>query len=229
MNGPTVKQKNLLLLGGIAGISVGVFVLTFAFIAGNIQTGFVAAVYTGESVRPWIDNVIQNPNLARFSIISLTIGFGAIFVGGFSLFQLIDQPYWQKYLGMSGYSIGVPLAAVNFMERFSLQYQLITLSKYRPELLENIEPLVMLKLQEWQFTGEYFGPFFVVFLGTTFMSWAAVKDGILPKWLFYWAGLCSAFWISYLLFPSFSLAQLGAGPLHMLWFFVTGIVLLRKR
>ena len=225
------SRKEFLVLGGIAGICVGIFVLTFAVIATKLKIGFVPAVYRGESIEYWIQNVVNNPTTSMLVVASLTVGFGAMLVGGFSFFKLINGNYWQKYLGLSGYIIGVPAAVYNFIERLSLQYQIIVLSKNKPDILDQIELHSRISLQEWQFTGEYVGPFFVVFMGTTFMAWAAKRDNLLPNWLCYWAFTCGALTILHLFklkVSAFEIAALGAGPLHMLWFFVTGIVLLRK-
>ena len=225
------SKRKIMILGGIAGISVGIFVLTFAFIGGAHDLAFVHGVSTGEPIDYFLRNILEHPQLSMFIVSSLAIGFGSMYVAGFCLYHLISTTYWQKYLAVAGYTIGIPVAIYNFLERLAFQNQLILLSEKKPDILNEIELHARLTFQEWEFTGNFVGPFFVVLIGTTFMAWAAFKDGLLPNWLCYWGmgcGIATVLFFGHYAFPMLAIASLGAGPLHMLWFFVTGVVLLRK-
>jgi hypothetical protein len=166
-----------------------------------------------------------------FIIASITIGFGSMYVGAFCLYNLIAAANWQKYLALAGYTVGIPAVIYNFLERISFQNQLILLSENNPNLLNDIELHARLTFQEWEFTGIYLGTFFIVMIGTTFMAWAALKSDLLPRWLCYWGmgcGIMALIFHGHHFIPVLGIAGLGAGPLHMLWYFVTGVVLLRK-
>ncbi|MCB1025927.1 MAG: DUF4386 family protein, partial [Acidobacteria bacterium] len=224
-------QTDLLAVGGIAGICVGIFVLSFAITADNIGIAFVPEVYTGESIDYWIANVLANPFLSRFLIALIMIGFGAMFISGFALFRLLGE-HWQKYVALAGYMIGIPSAIFVFMTRLTMTHQLIVLSSKQPELAKELKLHLILMLQNWHFTAEFVGPVFIVVIGTSFMAWAAKKEKFLPAWLCYWAFLCGILSILYFLkfdYPFLKIAGLGGGPLHMLWFFALGVVLLRRR
>ena len=227
----TKSKRDLMILGGFAGICVGVFVLTFAFVGGYYEIDFVHGVSRGESIDYFLRNILDHPRISMFIIASIIIGFGSMYVGAFCLFNLIGAAYWQKYLAFAGYTLGISAAIYNFLERLAFQNQLIVLSKNNPEILNDIDLHARLSFQKWEFTGIYIGVVFVVLIGTTFMSWAALKDGLLPKWLCYWGigcGIATVLFFGHYAIPILAIAGLGAGPLHMLWFLVMGIVLLRK-
>jgi hypothetical protein len=219
-------------LGGVAGIGVGVFVVGFALSADSVGTAFAPQVYQGGSVQPWIDNVVASPEVAMASLASACIGFGAMLVAAMSLVVLIRSGSWQKYLALSGYLIGVPVAISTFHSRLSLQQQIIVLAKNQPDLLPQLELAARIELQRFHLAAEYLGPFFIVLAGTPFLAWAARREGLLPGWLLWWAVGCALLTVVDFFErgnPAFAIAGLGAGPLHMLWFLAMGIVLLVGR
>jgi hypothetical protein len=85
-------------------------------------------------------------------------------------------------------------------------------------------------MHEYNLINFAFGPFFIIIIGNTFMALAALKSKALPEWLCYWAffnGSLLFLGMFSVLFPILRFAQIG-GPITMLWFLTTGIILLKK-
>lgn len=224
-------KKHLHILGGISGICVGVFVLSFAFIATSHELAFVKDLGSPESVDRWLQNLYANYELFVLAIIFLILGFGSIFISAFSVFNILGENDWRKYLSISGYIIGIPFAISNFTSFLSKGIQLKTMREADLDLGSSIYAVVLFELRESNITATVTGPLFVVVLGTAFMAWAAKRAEFLPAWLCYWGMACGVMAVLYhfrVWLPFLSITGLGAGPLHMLWFFVAGIVLLVK-
>ncbi|MDX1418630.1 MAG: hypothetical protein R3181_01580 [Rubricoccaceae bacterium] len=223
--------RRLYTLAGVAGIMVGVFVLSFAFVATGAGIAFAPEVHEGGSIAYWIDNVVANPGLWKVAMFCITVGFGSMFVSGFAWFNILGPERWQKYVSLSGYVIGIPMAITTFMDYHALMQQ-IAVTQQGGVVPESLALQANLSVESWWLVSSLYGPSFVVVLGTGFLSWSLLKEERLPDWLCYWGMACGVMFILYLFHgyvPFLEVFSTGAGPLHMLWFAVMGIVTLRNR
>ncbi|MCB0466380.1 MAG: DUF4386 family protein [Aequorivita sp.] len=223
-------NSHLLKLGGIAGIVAGLCVLSFALISQIKGILFTPEVFDGKSIEPWLQHLNESPQLVKLIPILPIIGFSCMLVFGIVLYQKIEEKTWQKSLALVGYLIGVPIAVSTFVSHFSFVNELLSFSTTTPEMINQIQVLAAFKMHHYMTINFAIGPLFIIVIGNSFMAWAALKAGILPKWVCYWAffngsliflGIISVF------FPIFRLSQIG-GPLTMLWFLTSGIILIRK-
>ncbi len=224
------KQQVLQRLAGIAGICVGLCIISFAMISDSKGILFFPDIYKGESIEPWLQNIRDNAQLARIIMILPIIGFSAILVAGVALFQWIKPSSWQKNLGLAAYVIGVPMVVSMMISHLSLRNYLIVLFENGGMLGDQLELQVSLQLHHWMIVNDFFGPFFVIAIGTSSMAYAALQAKFLPKWLCYWGlfngGMMGLSFLAVII-PAFQFASFAA-PLHMLWFFVMGVILLRR-
>jgi hypothetical protein len=90
--------------------------------------------------------------------------------------------------------------------------------------------VVTAELHRFMLVNFAVGPFFIIVVGNTCMSIAAARARALPRWLCAWGainGAIMALGIGSIRWPALEAAQVG-GPLTMLWFMTTGIVLLKR-
>jgi hypothetical protein len=226
----SLTNSRLLRFGGIAGIIAGLCILTFFIVSESLGFMFTPEVLTGGSITPWMDRINENSQLARLLSVLPIVGFSSMLVIGLTLFLNINDHSWQKYLAIVGYLIGVPIVVATFVSHLSLVNQLITLSAQGSELNAQIQIFTAFKMHHFMIINFAIGPFFIIILGNSFIAWAALKSGLLPKWLCYWAffnGSLILIGIFSVFFPALQFAQIG-GPLTMLWFITTGVVLFKK-
>ena len=223
-------DKGLLRMAGIAGILVGVFILTFAIVGESNKILFFDPVFEGGSVEPWIRNIQASPSLARFITVLPILGFSCMFVVSVVLYRYIPENSWQKNLSIVGYAIGVPVAVVTFASHLSLIDEVLLLYGGSEAMDGRLEAIASVRLYYFGVINHVIGPFFVVIIGTSMMAWAALKKGTLPKWICIWLMSCGAlvsisfigFWV-----PVLRVTGIAA-PLHMLGFFMLGVILLRR-
>ena len=223
-------NASLLRLGGIAGIVPGLCVLSFALTSEINGLLFTPEVFEGASVNPWIQTLLEKPQLARSLPILPIIGFASMLIFGIVLYQLIGEKSWQKNLALVGYLIGVPVVVTAFVSQFSFINELITLATNNIEIGTQIQLLASFKMHDYMLINFAIGPFFIIIIGNSVIAWAALKAKVLPKWLCYWAlfnGSLILLGMLSVMFPMLRFAQIG-GPLTMLWFLTTGILLLKK-
>lgn len=226
-----IANKELLTLGGAASVCVGLFILSFAILSESKGIFFVPEVYSGGSFDHWIQNVKANPAFVKGIMLLPIFGFSSILIAGIALYQMIAENSWQKNLAIGAYAIGVPFIVSIMMSQHALLNQIRLLNMDGDQLSDTLRYQISLDLYRWMAVNDFAGPFFVVVIGTGCMAWAALRVGLLPKWLCYWAffnaGLLVISFFSFV-FPPLVSASFGA-PLHMIWFIVTGITLLRRR
>ena len=226
----TTFSSSLLWMAGIAAILAGVFIISFAGIASSNNLFFYLEVLEGGSVVPWIQNVQASPSVAGFIMALPILGFSCFLIVAIVLYQYIRETSWQKNLSLGSYLIGVPVTIVMWILQLSLMnYVLLNYGK-SPEMNVHIEGLASYLLYFFHVTNEIFGPLLIIVLGASMMAWAALKAGVLPKWLCYWAIACGALLLlSFLsvINPAFRILSFAA-PLHMLWFIVLGVILIRR-
>ncbi|MGB4843701.1 MAG: DUF4386 family protein [Ferruginibacter sp.] len=231
MNDPHSELRNLhlLRLAGITAIAGGLLIPIFAAISGSQGVFFVPEIYTNGSVEYWIQNLGAHKGLVKWSMILFIFGFSCIILTGFILFKVLPKNSWQKYLSVMAYAVGgiiiLPMMAfhqstINYINSIAAAGEFTT---------AQIQQLTGAEIYRWMLINQYFGPLFVVVLGTGLMAWAMLKTRLIPKWFCY-----IAFTISGLLLLSFfndfipDLSVLGnAAPLHMIWFVILGIFLLK--
>ncbi len=220
----------MLLTAGIAGILVGVFILTFAVVADGNNIFLFDDVFSGASVEPWIQNVLASPNLSKFIMLLPVAGFSCMFVVAIVLYQYIPENSWQKNLSLAGYAIGVPVAVVVFMSQLSLMNEILLLYGKSPAMDVQLQALSSVRLHFFNLSNLIIAPVFIIICGTGMMAWAALKADALPKWICIWWMVCTVLvFISFggLWFPVLRIAGLGA-PLHMLGFLMAGVILLKR-
>lgn len=225
-----IKHQGLQGLAAIASICVGLFIISFALLSDSKGILFFPDIYKGESIESWVQSIRENAQLARIIMILPVIGFSSILVAGVTLFQLIKPSSWQKNLALASYVIGVPVVVSMMISHLSLRNYLIVLFETGGVLSDQLELQVSLQLHHWMIVNDIFGPLFVVVIGTSFMAWSALQAKFLPKWLCYWGlfnGVMMCLSFLFVVIPAFQFASFAA-PLHMLWFFVLGLVLLRR-
>ena len=227
----SIKNPQLLTLGGISGILTGIFILTFAIASDLNGVFFIPEIYTGDSINSWILNLESNRNFASWHITLMIFGFASMLLTGFILYQIIPENNWQKNLSIISYAIGGAIVFPSIASHQSLENYIIGLMDKGEYTTNQIQEIVGSRVHTWMTVNDYFGPLFIIVLGTGLMSWALRKAGIIPKWFFIWAII-----VSLSLFLSFfrgfvpALANLGNfAPLHMIWFSILGILLLRFR
>lgn len=219
-----MQSRMIVRVGGLAGIGVGLFILPFAAIDGIIGGLFAPEVLCGASGADWLAHIPSHPFLARIAITLPILGFSFMLVVGVTLYRLIADKHWGALLGLVGYLIGVPLAISTFVSATSLVWTVLGGS------IAYTVPIVTAELHRFMLINFAISPFFIIVVGNTCMSLAAWRTEVLPRWLCIWGlvnGVIMAAGIGSVLWPVFGPAQIG-GPLTMLWFMSTGVVLLRR-
>lgn len=218
-------------LAGVSAIVGGLMILVFAIASETKGIFFVPEIYSGEPIDRWLQNISDNPSFVKWIMILPMIGFSSMLLFGASLYQLIDGRKWQKTLALVSYTIGVAAVVSAFASHHSLLNYVSGLLEAGEMSFFDIEKLIGSEVFRWNLFNDLIGPLFIIVLGTGFMSLAALRSGLLPKWLCFWA-----FIVSTLLFFSFLSAFIpdievlgNAAPFHMLWLVVTGIYLLRLK
>lgn len=225
------SSKSLMRLGGIAGLCVGLFILTFAGTSESQGILFVPEVMSGGSIEQWVNNIQNNPNLIRLLMSFPVIGFSSMLVVGLAIYQLIAEKSWQKNLSLAAYAIGIPTIVSAFVSHGSLINQLLLLPAQFPGMEKELLLHATIGMDHFMLINFAVGPFFVIMLATPLMAWAALRSNFLPKWLCYWAffnGTLEVVGALSLIFPILGFAQ-ASGPLTMLWFVTTGVILLKKK
>lgn len=215
---------------GICGILAGIFVITFAAVAESNGLLFSREVYTGGSMIPWIQNVVAVAGLSKIIMVLPILGFSCFLMVGLVLFQNIKDDGWQKYLGLAGYLIGVPFAIGMWVTQLSIMNYVLLNYGISPELDFQVESLASYAFFFFQVSNDVFGPLFIIVLGSGMISWAALKEGSMPKWLCFWGIGCGVFMLfSFLALinPLFGILSFAA-PLHMIWFIVVGVNLMSR-
>ena len=221
--------SSLLRLSGIASILAGVFVISFAIVSDSNNLFFFFDVYSGGSVEPWILSVKSSPVLSKFIMALPVFGFSCFLITGLVLYQLIPENNWQKNLGISGYAIGVPITLIMWIMQLSLMNHVLLTYGQSPELDLQISSQVSLVLYFFHIMNEFFGPLFIIVMGSGMTAWALLKVNIFPKWFCYSGMLIALILaISFLsaIIPVFQVLG-NFAPLHMIWFIVLGLYLLR--
>jgi hypothetical protein len=220
-------SRDGLRLGGLAGIGVALFILPFAVSDGIIGGLFAPEVLRGASGEAWLARIAARPSTARIAIVLPIVGFALMLVVGITLVRLVAERHWAATLAVVGYLVGVPLAVSAFVSATSLVWSAV------PGGLIHSTPsvaVVTAELHRFMLVNVAVGPFFIIVGGNTCMSIAAWGVGALPRWLCTWGvvnGAVMAVGIGSLSWPALEPAQI-AGPLTMLWFMATGLVLLKK-
>jgi hypothetical protein len=204
-----------------------VFILPFAASDGIIGGLFAHEVLRGASGEAWLERIAERPELARIAIMLPIVGFTMMLVVGATLFRLVAERHWAATLGLVGYLVGALLSISTFVAAASLVWTAVPggLNHSRPAV-----GVVTAELHRFMLVNFAVGPFFLIVVGNTCMSIAAWRVKVLPRWLCAW-GLANAaimaLGIGSIWSPALEAAQI-AGPLTMLWFMTTGIVLLKR-
>jgi hypothetical protein len=223
-------DSGLLRLAGIAGILVGLCILTFAIVGESFGIFFFDDVASGASIEPWIRNVQASPELSKFLMVLPILGFSCLLIVGIVLYRYIAESSWQKNLSLAGYAVGVPIAVGTFIAQLALMNEVLLLYGKTAAQGAYLETVGSLQLYSFYVINHFIGPFFVVVLGTTLLAWAALKSGRLPRWICYWLMTCGALlFVSFFspVVPALGAAEMGA-PLHMLGVLMLGLILLRR-
>lgn len=213
-------------LAGICGICVGLFVLPFAVIDVMIGGLFAPEILYGGSISDWISRIIANPGLAQLGMTLPILGFSAMLIVGICLYQLIQENYWQKQLAIGGYVIGIPIA----VSAFAIGSSLLANIDHYSASPESRDVVVSFFMNYFMSVNTIIGPLFIIVIGNSFMAISALKSNTLPKWLCIWAiinGCLISIGFLSVLSPVFLFAEIG-GPLTMLWFVTTGVILLKR-
>lgn len=226
-----IKNPQLLSLGGISGILTGIFILTFAITSELNGVLFIPEIFMGDPIDNWILNLEANRDFASWHIILMVLGFASMLLTAFILYQIIPENNWQKNLSIISYTIGGAIFFPSTVSYQSLENYIISLIDKGGYTTNQIQEIAGIEVHTWMSVNGFFGPLFIIVLGTGLMSWALRKAGIIPKWFFIWAII-----VSFCVFLSFfsgylpALAILGSfAPLHMIWFSTMGILLLRLK
>lgn len=230
MNTLEIKSNKILRLGGAAGIFIGLFILSFVIIGTSIGGLFPNEMLINGQVDPWIQRVINNPETAQLAMALPILGFSFVLIFGLVLFKEIAENIWQKYLALGGYLIGVPITVFSFISATSLIRGIIQLSKNAAINSDQINLLASFEMEKFMLINIVIGPIFIILIGNSFISFASLRSGTLPKWLCYWGiinGALSFIGFFSVIFPALGFAQIS-GPLTMLWYISTGVTLIRK-
>lgn len=231
MNNDLSLNPNLRRLGGIAGLCVGLFIISFAITSESLGILFVPEVMSGGSIDHWLENLHANAHVVRLVMFFPVIGFSAMLVAGMVLYQSISENSWQKNLAMAAYAIGIPVIVSGFVSHSSLINQLLWMPEQFPGMEKDILLHATFGMDHFMLINFVIGPFFAIITANTLMAWAALRSSFLPRWLCYWAFFVAALEILGLFsiaFPVLSFAQIS-GPLTMLWFALVGINLIRRK
>jgi hypothetical protein len=170
-------SRELVRLGGLAGIGVGLFILPFAASDGMIGGLFAPEVLHGASGNAWLARIAARPELARIAIALPICGFAFMLVVGVTLFRLVADRHWGAMLGIVGYLVGVPIAVSAFVSATSLVWTALD----GPTTLAVAG--VTAELHRFMLVNLAVGPFFIIVVGNTCMSLAAWRVAVLPRWL----------------------------------------------
>jgi hypothetical protein len=231
MNDNSTTQLNLNRLGGIAGLCVTFFIITFAATSESFGFLFVPEVLSGGSIDHWLANLQANPHLVRLIMLFPILGFSAMLVVGLVLYQSISENSWQKNLAMAAYAIGIPVIVSAFASHGSMINQLLHLPEQYPGMEQEILLHATFGMDHFMLINFAIGPFFAILTANTLMAWAALRSQFLPKWVCYWAfgvAALEVLGIFSLMFPVLGFAQIS-GPLTMIWFGIVGVILLRRK
>lgn len=212
---------------GAFGALVAPFVLTYAFVGGSQGHAFAfELLQDGDSTR-WIEAVRAHPSGWKLTMTCLVAGFCCMLGCARCLFQGRGDGDWRRALSLLGYSVGVPAAIAAFAAQVGVMWWLsLTDEPLTPELLAVVD-LTQMRYLAISF---FVGPGLVVACGSGMMSWFALRNGLASRWVCWLGMLCGVFSILQMFrfqVPALGITSMGAGPLHMLWFTLFGISLLR--
>jgi hypothetical protein len=223
-------SKDLLRLAGISGLMVGISIISFAILSSRYNIFFIEDIYGESKVEEWIQNVIHHPDFVSFIMILPVLGFSFILVAAMAFYNLIESKSWQKNLALASYFIGSTVVLTTMIFHHTFMNHIVQEASSGINMTDSFLDFARFEISFWMDVNSYVGPLFVVVFGTGIMSWALLKEYLLPKWLCYWAFIVSILLLLSFLAPIFpSVSVLGnAAPLHMVWFIVAGIYLLKK-
>lgn len=223
------NHRHLVTLAGIAGLLVGPFVLTFAFVGEASGLAFAPDVLSGGPIEPWVDAVRSADSRWLLVMSCAALGFTSMLVSAIACLRLLTQKNWQTYLSFAGYVAGIPVALSTFAAQASIMLQLRVSSEPVSEALLTLAKASMIR---FILVAAFYGPVLIVVLGTGCLSWCLLREGLVPRWVS-GLGLACAVMAFLQLFsgtlPALAVFGIGAGPLHMLWFSILGGSLLLRR
>ncbi len=212
---------------GVFGSLVGPLVLTYAFVGSAQGHAFAVDTLRGGDSSAWIEAVRVHPVGWRLAMSSLVAGFVCMLGCARCLFHRRFEDDWRRALSLLGYSVGIPVAVAGFATQVGLMWWL---SLKQDPLQPSVLAVVDIFQVQYLALSAFVGPALVVACGSAMMAWVALRHGIVPRWVCWLGMLCGVFAVTQMfqgLVPILGITSMGAGPLHMLWFSIFGISLLR--
>lgn len=216
-------SPGLLRMGGIAGILV---ILFLPGVALQMNTGWFPETHLQDgAMTEWLTTVAAQRSLAL-----LGVGFSILAILCFLpcsliLYRLLPQNHWLSTAGLASYILGSSLALTAFTFGFAFTLALTDLAATGQAELSGLATLGMrgfLAADDLATT--------LIGTGHLFMATLALHTGLLPRWLCWWgiaSGLLVILVLLRFVLPVLAAAMIGY-PLVILWFVLTGVVMLRK-
>lgn len=230
------------IVGGVAGIGVGVFVLTFAVSNDLIGGLFSREALQGQSIDPWLERIAAHPVLAQVAIACPILGFTLMLVVARVVASALPES-GLRTVATSGYLVGVPLAVVNFTAVLGLVRNILLLGANDGGIPGDLQPdiragipeaaklLIGIDLSGFMLANIVVGPLLIGLVGNAMLCLAGLRSKVMPTWLCAWGiGAAALLLVASFeaVWPPLSVASIG-GPFTMLWFVFVGIAILRGK
>lgn len=220
-------NKELMRFGGIAGLITLIFIPAIAL---QQTTGwFPEYDLQAGTMDNWLITIVENRTNALLGVGLFIIAIISFFSVGITLYKLRPQNDWLGIAAVMAQVLGITLALAAFLFGFGFTWALSDLAAGKAmEDTAELIPLATMGMRGFLVSDDL--ATCLIGLGNGLFGWSFYKNGLLPKWLCWW-GIVAGFLVTIVLLrysiPAFSFATIGY-PLVVLWFFIVGIVLIRK-
>lgn len=220
-------SPGLLRLGGIAGIITLIFIPAIIL---QMSTGWFPELdLEAGTMDNWLHSITNSSAKTMWGIGLFVIAVLAFLPVGITLHSILPKNSWLRAAGLIAQLLGVTLALTAFLFGFGFTWAMIDLvNTATDEETNHLVAIATMGMRGFLVSDDL--ATCLIGVGNSLFSIAALRSGVLPKWLCWWSIIGGILVIVVLLrysVPSFSFAMIGY-PLVVLWFALTGVVLLKK-
>lgn len=226
MNSNNNVSPALIRFGGISGIVTIIFIP--AIILQQTTGWFPDYDFQPGTMEKWLENLSVNPSLSLAGIGLFIVAIIAFFGVALTLYRAHPKNDWFSTAALAAHILGITLALTAFLFAYGFTWGIADLLK--AQSYESKDLIISATMGMRGFLASDDIATCLIGIGNGLAGLAWLKTGKLPKWLCWWGVVAGALVTIVLLMyfiPVFAFAAIGY-PLVVLWFFLTGIVLLRK-
>lgn len=220
-------NPGFLRFGGIAGIITLIFIPAIII---QINTGWFPELdLQAGTMNNWLHSISEDPSKTMWGIGLFIIAILAFFPHGLTIYSILPKISWLRVAAFTCLLLGVTLALTAFLFGFGFTWAMLDLvSASSSDETDQLVPIATMGMRGFLVSDDL--ATCLIGVGNGFFSLAAFRSKLLPKWLCWW-GIIAGILVTIVLLrysiPIFGFTTIGY-PLVVLWFSLTGIVLIRK-